>query len=61
MRQDQLAVHMVSLMDRQLKEAGLDLRLKVRVRVEQPPVACRRAGHGRNPGGRVHARTRSVS
>ncbi|CAN0451286.1 unnamed protein product, partial [Hapterophycus canaliculatus] len=29
-RQDQLAVHMVSLMDRQLKEAGLDLRLKVR-------------------------------
>lgn len=28
-RQDQLAVHMVSLMDRQLKEAGLDLRLKV--------------------------------
>lgn len=29
-RQDQLAVHMVSLMDRQLKEAGLDLKLKVR-------------------------------
>lgn len=29
MRQDQLAVHMVSLMDRQLKEAGLDLRLRV--------------------------------
>lgn len=29
MRQDQLAVHMVSLMDRQLKEAGLDLKLKV--------------------------------
>lgn len=28
-RQDQLAVHMVSLMDRQLKEAGLDLKLKV--------------------------------
>lgn len=28
-RQDQLAVHMVSLMDRQLKEAGLDLRLRV--------------------------------
>ncbi|CBN77334.1 putative phosphatidylinositol 3-kinase [Ectocarpus siliculosus] len=27
-RQDQLAVHMVSLMDRQLKEAGLDLKLK---------------------------------
>lgn len=29
-RQDQLAVHMVALMDRQLKEAGLDLKLKVR-------------------------------
>ncbi|CAM9382187.1 unnamed protein product [Pylaiella littoralis] len=27
-RQDQLAVHMVSIMDRQLKEAGLDLKLK---------------------------------
>lgn len=33
MRQDQLAVHMVSLMDRQLKEAGLDLKLKVTTRV----------------------------
>ncbi|CAN0480048.1 unnamed protein product, partial [Discosporangium mesarthrocarpum] len=26
-RQDQLGVHMISLMDRQLKEAGLDLQL----------------------------------
>lgn len=40
MRQDQLAVHMVSLMDRQLKEAGLDLRLKVCVRQARVCRAC---------------------
>ena len=41
MRQDQLAVHMVSLMDRQLKEAGLDLRLRVSVvAVSNTRVQC---------------------